>query len=44
MQCWNIRELIKGNKKEGNIEGGLINDYLIIKELFSMEMDMLMHG
>lgn len=35
MQCWNIRELIKGNKKKGNIKGGLIDDFLIIKELFS---------
>lgn len=35
MECWNIRELIKGNKKKGNIKGGLIDDFLIIKELFS---------
>lgn len=35
MQCWNIRELIKGNKKKGNIKGGLIDDFFLIKELFS---------
>lgn len=35
MECWNIRELIKGNKKKGNIKGGLIDDFLTVKELFS---------
>ena len=35
MECWNIRELVKGNKKKGNIKNGLIDDFLIVKELFS---------
>lgn len=33
MQCWNIRELIKGNKKKSNLSGGIIDYYLEVKDL-----------
>lgn len=31
MQCWNIRELIKGNMKKVNIVGNILDYYLEIK-------------
>lgn len=33
MQCWNIRELIKGNMKKSNLSGGIIDYYLEVKDL-----------
>ena len=34
MQCWNIRQLIKGLIKKGNITGQLVNDFIFLKKKY----------
>lgn len=50
MQCWNIRQLIKGLIKKGNITGQLVDDFIfflkknILKNYLPMSLIISLRG